>query len=193
MTWKLSLQCTKGNFFKKVASSIPSPQKIPPGILVPMPIRNSAYCRNGEGMGSSAPIPFSWAIATVWLCNVYARLLIVTQSSPNGAGDGYGVGYTMEKEKKRIPLPWLLLRNYYLIGSSDFPRSLCFMWFWFSLEILRLVYKSIFKILNGFYLIWAFNFQKTAPSLIRVLKKFLRNWPCRVSKQAEFCADFKNV
>jgi hypothetical protein len=24
-------------------------------------------------------------------------------------------------------------------------------------------------------------------------KKFLRNWPCRVSKEAEFCADFKNV
>ncbi len=47
------------------------------------------------------------------------------------------------------------------LGPSDFPRSLCFMWFWFGLEILRLVYKkAFFKILNGFYLIWGFNFQK---------------------------------
>jgi hypothetical protein len=29
--------------------------------------------------------------------------------------------------------------------------------------------------------------------LIRVEKKFLQNWPCRVSIEAEFCADFKNV
>ncbi len=51
-------------------------------------------------------------------------------------------------------------------GSSDFPRSLCFMWFWFGLEILRLVYKkAFFKILIGFYLIWAFNFQKTSTVL----------------------------
>jgi hypothetical protein len=35
--------------------------------------------------------------------------------------------------------------------------------------------------------------KKTAPSLIRVEKKFLRNWACRVSKEADFCADFKNV
>ncbi len=46
------------------------------------------------------------------------------------------------------------------------------MWFWFGLEILRLVYKKkFFKIFNGFYLIWAFNFKKTAPSLMRVEKK----------------------
>ncbi len=30
------------------------------------------------------------------------------------------------------------------LGSSDFPRSHCFMWFWFGLEILRLVYKKAF-------------------------------------------------
>ncbi len=37
------------------------------------------------------------------------------------------------------------------------------MWFWFGLEILRLVYKkACLKILNGFYLIWAFNFQKNS-------------------------------
>ena len=34
---------------------------------------------------------------------------------------------------------------------------------------------------------------KVAPPLLRVEKKFLQNWPCRVSKEAEFCADFKNV
>ncbi len=52
------------------------------------------------------------------------------------------------------------------LGSSDFPRSLCFMWFWFGLEILRLVYKkAFFKILIGFYLIWAFNFQKKIKEL----------------------------
>ncbi len=59
-----------------------------------------------------------------------------------------------------LPWPWVL-------GSSDFPRSLCFMWFWFGLEILRLVYKKeFFKILNGFYLIWPFNLKKnsTVPS-----------------------------
>ncbi len=32
----------------------------------------------------------------------------------------------------------------YTVGSSDFPRSLCFMWFWFGLEILRLVNKKPF-------------------------------------------------
>jgi hypothetical protein len=31
------------------------------------------------------------------------------------------------------------------------------------------------------------------PPLIRVEKIFLRNWACRGSKEAEFCADFKNV
>ncbi len=28
---------------------------------------------------------------------------------------------------------------------------------------------------------------------MRVEKKFLRNWPCMVSKEAEFCADLKNL
>ncbi len=35
--------------------------------------------------------------------------------------------------------------------------------------------------------------KKVAPPLIRVQNKFLRNWAYRVSKEAEFCADFKNV
>jgi hypothetical protein len=44
------------------------------------------------------------------------------------------------------------------VGSSDFDiffrNSICFMCFWFGLEILRLVYKKVFfEILNGFYLI----------------------------------------
>jgi hypothetical protein len=34
----------------------------------------------------------------------------------------------------------------------------------------------------------SFEKSSTAP-----IKKFLRNWACRVSKEAEFCADFKNV
>jgi hypothetical protein len=35
--------------------------------------------------------------------------------------------------------------------------------------------------------------KKKAPSLIRVEKQILQNWPQRVSTEAEFCADFKNV
>jgi hypothetical protein len=35
--------------------------------------------------------------------------------------------------------------------------------------------------------------KKVGPPLIRVEKKFLRNWAYRVSKEAEFYADFKNV
>ncbi len=65
----------------------------------------------------------------------------------------------------------------YGVGSSDFPRSLCFMWFWFGLETLRLVYKkAFFKILNGFSLIWPFNFQKnsTVHYTVRVEKNFYK-------------------
>ena len=58
------------------------------------------------------------------------------------------------------------------LGSSDFPRSLCFVWFWFGLEILRLVYKkTFFKILIDFYLIWAFNFQKNSTVPYKSWKK----------------------
>jgi hypothetical protein len=35
--------------------------------------------------------------------------------------------------------------------------------------------------------------KKVALPLIRVEKKFLQNWAYRVSKEAEFCTDFKNV
>jgi hypothetical protein len=45
------------------------------------------------------------------------------------------------------------------VGSSDFPRALCFLSFWFGLEILRLVYKkAFFKILNGFPKRFFWNF-----------------------------------
>jgi hypothetical protein len=35
--------------------------------------------------------------------------------------------------------------------------------------------------------------KNVAPPLIRAEKKFLQNLAYRVSKEAEFCADFKNV
>jgi hypothetical protein len=38
-----------------------------------------------------------------------------------------------------------------------------------------------------------YSSKKVALFLIRDVKKFLQNWACRVSKEAEFCADFKNV
>jgi hypothetical protein len=37
------------------------------------------------------------------------------------------------------------------------------------------------------------SYKKVASPLIRVEKKFLRNWAYRVSKEAEFCTDLKNV
>jgi hypothetical protein len=35
--------------------------------------------------------------------------------------------------------------------------------------------------------------KKVAPPVIRVEKKFLQNSPRRESKEAKFCADFRNV
>jgi hypothetical protein len=35
--------------------------------------------------------------------------------------------------------------------------------------------------------------KKVVPPLIKVEKKILQNWVYRVSKEAEFCADLKNV
>ncbi len=46
-----------------------------------------------------------------------------------------------------------LAQQYDPVNLTFFRNSTCFMWFWFGLEILRLVYKKeFFKILNGFYL-----------------------------------------
>jgi hypothetical protein len=66
------------------------------------------------------------------------------------------------------------------------------MCFWFGLEILRLVYKKVFFERFLSYLTF-YPLKKVTPPFIRVEKKFLRNWASRVSKEAEFCADFKNV
>jgi hypothetical protein len=68
------------------------------------------------------------------------------------------------------------------------------MCFWFGLEILRLVYKKvIFEILNGIYYLTFYSPKNVEPPLIRVEKEYLQNWAYRVSKEVEFCADFKNV
>ncbi len=37
------------------------------------------------------------------------------------------------------------------------------------------------------------SFGKSSTALYKSWKKFLQNWACRVSKEGEFCADFKNV
>ncbi len=68
-----------------------------------------------------------------------------------------------------------------------FRNSICFMCFWFGLEILRLVYKkAYFEILNSFYLTWPFILQESTPPLIRVEKKCLQHWAYRVSKKRNF-------
>ncbi len=61
------------------------------------------------------------------------------------------------------------------IGTSDFPRSLYLMWFWFGLENLRLVYKTVF--LKYWIVSILFDFlssKKTAPFVIRVEKYFFK-------------------
>ncbi len=92
---------------------------------------------------------------------------------------------------------WLfakIFQQVYTVGSSDFPRSLSFMWFLFRLEILRPVYKKCFKKYWMVSILFdLLTSKKTAPSLIQVETKFLQNWAQRISKEAEFCADFNNV
>ncbi len=59
------------------------------------------------------------------------------------------------------------------LGSSDFPtpRSLCFRWLWFGLEILRLVYKKRFlKYWTVSILFDLLTSNKIAPSHIRAEK-----------------------
>ncbi len=84
------------------------------------------------------------------------------------------------------PTQWVFLAC--ILGSSAFPRSLCFMWFWFGLEILRLVYKNaFFKILIGFYLIWAFNFQNNSTVSTKSWKKnFFKIWRAGYQKKQNF-------
>ncbi len=76
-----------------------------------------------------------------------------------------------------------------------FRNPICFMCFWFGLEILRLVYKKrVFWNIEWFlsYLTF-YPPKKVILSLMRAEKKILQNWAYRVSKEAEFCADFKTV
>jgi hypothetical protein len=83
-------------------------------------------------------------------------------------------------------------KTYCGVGSSDFPRSLCFMWFWFGLEILRLVCKkAFFKILNGFYLIWAFNFQKNSTVPYKSWKKISSKLGAKGIKRSEILRWFQ--
>ncbi len=76
-----------------------------------------------------------------------------------------------------------------------FRNSICFMCFWFGLEILRLIYIKVFFWNIEWFLSYLtfYPSKKTAPPLIRIEKKFLWNWACRVSKEAEFFTDLKNV
>ncbi len=72
-----------------------------------------------------------------------------------------------------IIIPLYTLHTLCRVGSSDFLRSLCFVWFWFGLKILRLVYKkAFFKTLNGSILFDFLTSKKIASSLIRVFKKY---------------------
>ncbi len=88
------------------------------------------------------------------------------------------------------------LKIQYWVGSRNFPRSLCFMWFCFGLEILRLVYKKVF-----YFKYWSVSIlfdllasKKTAPSLIRDEKKISSKLGAKgIKKSGKFCAYFKNV
>ncbi len=70
--------------------------------------------------------------------------------------------------------------------------TVCFMCFWFCLEILRLVYKK-----KNFLKYWSvsilFDLLSSEKNSIAPWKKILQNWAYMVSKEAEFCIDFKNV
>jgi hypothetical protein len=102
-------------------------------------------------------------------------------------------------DTKHLYLPNTLIINIYHPCSrvqwfwQFFRNSICFMCFWFGLEIL--IKKCFLKYWTVSILFDLLSFEKSsvAMPLMRVQKKFLRNWVCRVSKEAEFCADFKNV
>ncbi len=80
------------------------------------------------------------------------------------------------------------------IGSSDFSRSLCFMWFWFGFKIVRLVYKKVFfKILNGIYLIWAFNFQKNSTVPYKNWKEISSKLGAKGIKRSEILRWFQKM
>jgi hypothetical protein len=49
----------------------------------------------------------------------------------------------------------------------------------------------LFIVCSDHLIVSFYPLKKVGPPLIRVEKKFLRNWAYRVSKEAEFYADFK--
>ncbi len=75
------------------------------------------------------------------------------------------------------------------LGSSDFPKSLCFMWFLFGHEILRLfiIFFKYWTVSVLFDILSSKN--STAP--YKSWKNSLKL--STISKQVLFCADFKKV
>jgi hypothetical protein len=69
---------------------------------------------------------------------------------------------------------------------------ICFMCFWFGLEILRLVYKkSVFWNIEQFLSYFTFYPpKKCSAAPFKSWKKILPNWLYRISNEAKFCADF---
>ncbi len=96
-------------------------------------------------------------------------------------------------QKTKITISGAHNLDHSAIGTSDFPWSLYLMWFWFGLEILRLVYKTVFLKYWMVSILFVSKFQKNSTVHYKSWKKFLQNWAQRVSKEAELCADFKNV
>ncbi len=83
------------------------------------------------------------------------------------------------------------LKTHWTVGpviSTFFRSSLCFMYFWFGLEILRLVYKKTFLK----YCIVSILFDHLSSRNITTLK-FIWNCHQSVSKDEQFCVDLKNV
>ncbi len=67
------------------------------------------------------------------------------------------------------------------------------MCFWLGLEILRLIKKKcLLKYWMASILFDLLFSKKSSTAPYKSWKKFLRNWAYKVSKEAEFCADFKN-
>ncbi len=86
--------------------------------------------------------------------------------------------------QNRVQWFWHLFRN-----------SICFMCFWFGLEIQRLVYykKSVFKYCTVSIFLDLLSSKKSSTAPYKSWKQFLQNSPERVPEEVEFCADFKNV
>ena len=81
---------------------------------------------------------------------------------------------------------------YCTLGSSDFDIFLEIQYAScvFGLALKSYVFWNIEQFLS--YLTF-YPLKKVGPPLIRVEKNCLQNWAYRVSKEAEFYADFKNV